>query len=79
MALFFQPAIFQHKLGSVKFPEYVVPTLSYRMGTNNIGAAIAVLGKIKALDALFVVCLVLGNRHNLVESDWLTRHPLPSF
>lgn len=76
MDLLFQPAIFQHKLGSVKFPEYVVPTLSYRMGTNNIGAAIAILGKLKASYALFVACVLPGNKHNLVESDWLTRHPL---
>ncbi|KAJ7333764.1 hypothetical protein OS493_015855 [Desmophyllum pertusum] len=38
------PATLQHKIGSVTFTEYVVPTCSYRMGTNMIGAAIAVLG-----------------------------------
>ena len=27
------------------FTEYVVPTCSYRMGTDKIGAAVAVIGK----------------------------------
>ena len=32
-------------MGSVTVTEYVLPTCSYRMGTNRMGAAIVVLGK----------------------------------
>ena len=42
---FFQSATIYHRRGSVTVTEYVVPTCSYRMGTNRMGAAIAVLGK----------------------------------
>lgn len=38
------PATVQHEFGSMKLTEYVVPTCSYRMGTNMMGAAIAVVG-----------------------------------
>ena len=44
--LLFQPATVQHEFGSMKLTEYVVPTCSYRMGTNMMGAAIAVVGKL---------------------------------
>lgn len=36
-------ASFEHEIGSVVFTEYVVPTCSYRMGTDKIGAAVAVI------------------------------------
>lgn len=42
---FFQSATIYHRRGSVTVTEYVLPTCSYRMGTNRMGAAIAVLGK----------------------------------
>lgn len=42
---FFQSDTIYHRRGSVTVTEYVVPTCSYRMGTNRMGAAIAVLGK----------------------------------
>ncbi|KAJ7380861.1 hypothetical protein OS493_007258, partial [Desmophyllum pertusum] len=41
---------FQHKIGSVTFTEYVVPTCSYRMGTDKMGAAVAVLGADGSID-----------------------------
>ena len=44
--LLFQADTFEHKFGSEKFTEYVVPTCSYRMGTDKMGAAVAVLGKL---------------------------------
>ncbi|XP_078362503.1 metallophosphoesterase 1 homolog [Oculina patagonica] len=44
------PVIFEHDFGTVKFTEYVVPTCSYRMGTDKIGAAIAVLGTDGSID-----------------------------
>lgn len=43
-------ASFQHPMGSVTVTEYVVPTCSYRMGTNKMGAAIAVLGVNGSID-----------------------------
>ncbi|XP_078366975.1 metallophosphoesterase 1 homolog [Oculina patagonica] len=39
-----KPGTFEQKIGSVQFTEYVVPTCSYRMGTDKMGAAVAVIG-----------------------------------
>ncbi|CAH3108457.1 unnamed protein product [Porites lobata] len=44
------PASFHHLIGSVRFTEYVVPTCSYRMGTDKMGAAIAILGTDGSID-----------------------------
>ncbi|XP_074637466.1 metallophosphoesterase 1 homolog isoform X1 [Acropora palmata] len=43
-------ATIYHRRGSVTVTEYVLPTCSYRMGTNRMGAAIAVLGADGSMD-----------------------------
>jgi len=45
-----ESATLQHQIGDLKFTEHVVPTCSYRMGTDKMGVMVAVLGVDGSLD-----------------------------
>ena len=67
-----QRATINHKIGTATFTEHVVPTCSYRMGTEKMGFAVAVIGGLNSpyclsynsYDVIIIIIIIIIINNN---------------